>query len=126
MARTYNLLARRRTIGDGDFRGHTSIKSTSHLRVGLRLEIETMTLAPFLASQWRLFLAIAGASFVAFALAVIFLLPGPRVLIRSTIDVGSYFHLGDPSPIYAPDTLVRRTLDVYVPSTLSSMSKEGI
>jgi hypothetical protein len=84
-----------------------------------------MTLAQTLASHWRSFLAIAGASFAALAFAVIFLLPGPRVLVRSSIDIGSYFLHGQETPIYSPDPLAKRTLNVYVPLTLSAMSKEG-
>ena len=84
-----------------------------------------MIFVQILATHWRSFLAIAGASFAAFALAVIFLLPGPRVLVRSSIDIGSYLLRGDASAIYPPDTLAKRTLNVYVPLTLSAMSKAG-
>ena len=84
-----------------------------------------MTLAQILASHWRSFLAIAGALFAALAVAIIFLFPGPRVLVRSSIDIGSYFLRGQESPIYPADQLVKRTLNVYIPSTLSGMSKGG-
>jgi hypothetical protein len=84
-----------------------------------------MTLAQILASHWRSFLAISDASFAAFAFAIILLLPGPRILVRSAIDIGSYFLRGEASPIYSPDALAKRTLNVYVPLTLSRTSREG-
>jgi hypothetical protein len=46
-------------------------------------------------------------------------------LVRFSIDIGSYFLRGQESPIYPPDQLVKRTLNVYMPQTLSGMSKEG-
>jgi len=84
-----------------------------------------MPLTQILASYWRSFFAIAAALFGTFALAIIFLLPGPRVLVRSSIDVGSYFLGGKETPIYSPDPLAKRTLNVYVPLTLSAITKEG-
>jgi hypothetical protein len=84
-----------------------------------------MTLARILAPHWRSFVAIAGTLFGALALAIIFLLPGPQVLVRSSIDIGSYFLRGQETPIYSPDPLAKRTLQVYVPLTLSAMSQEG-
>jgi hypothetical protein len=84
-----------------------------------------MTLAQIPASHWRSFLAIAGACFAVFASAVIFLLPGPRVLVRSAIDIGSHFVRGDTLAIYPAEPLAKRAQNVYVPLTLSAMSKVG-
>jgi hypothetical protein len=88
---------------------------------------ESMMNAPILQILWlyrRLFLGVMCLTFLALAIAI-FLLPKPRVTIRSSIEIGSTVINGNQVPLEQPEQVAKRIASVYAPPTLLTMAKKG-
>jgi hypothetical protein len=83
--------------------------------------------APTLQVLWlhrRLFLGVMCLAFLALAIGVA-MLPEPRAIVRSSIELGSAVVNGRQEPIQQPEEVAKRITEIYAPAVVLEMAKKG-